>query len=189
MSWDGGVFASKQVFSDAGRFIGQIPAALAIERFQGQLADVVAKEAPDDNICVLIYDTHGESMGRGTHPASLRDRFEYVMTPWVRWRYRSHNIPLHHEVSFQGGDGYVLFGSNKLALTTLVSMLICGCEGAQKKPDDLFYDDLDFSLDFFESIMDYQTSLFENKDYRDALGAFGTGLIVKTGSRKIHPPV
>lgn len=171
-------------FSDAGRFIGQIPAALAIERFHGQLADVVAKEAGDDNLTVLIFDTHGESMGRGAHPASLRDRFEYVMTPWVRWRYRSYDIPLHHEVSFQGGDGYVLFGSNKLALTTIVSMLTCGCEGALEKPDDLFYDDLDFSLDFFEHIMDYQTSLFENEDYRDALGAFGTGLLMKTGSRK-----
>ena len=60
-------------------------------------------------------------MGRGAHPASMRDRFEYVMTPWVRWRYHSLKIPLYHEVSFQGGDGYVLFGSDKLALSTLVS--------------------------------------------------------------------
>ncbi len=171
-------------FSDAGRFIGQIPAALAIERFHGQLADVVAKEAPEGDFGVLIFDTHGESMGRGAHPASLRDRFEYVMTPWVRWRYHSLDIPLHHEVSFQGGDGYVLFGSHKLALTTFVSMLTCSCEATLKQPEDLFYDDLDFSLDFFEHIMDYQTSLFDNEDYRDALGAFGTGLLVKTGSRK-----
>ena len=171
-------------FSDAGRFIGQIPAALAIERFHGQLADVVANEASEESFGVLIFDTHGESMGRGAHPSNLRDRFEYVMTPWVRWRYHSYNIPLSHEVSFQGGDGYVLFGSDKLALTTLASMLTCGCEGTQEKPRDLFYDDLDFSLDFFEHIMDYQTSLFENEDYRDALGAFGTGLLVKTGSRK-----
>ena len=48
------------------------------------------------------------------------------------------DIPLHHEVSFQGGDGYVLFGSRRLALTTLVSMMICGCEGAQKEPEDRF---------------------------------------------------
>ncbi len=171
-------------FSDAGRFIGQIPAALAIERFHGQLAEVVNAEAGENKLTVLIFDTHGESMGRGAHPASLRDRFEYVMTPWVRWRYRSFDIPLHHEVSFQGGDGYVLFGSNRLALATLVSMLTVSCEGAQKKPDDLFYDDLDFSLDFFEHIKGYQTALFRNEDYRDALGAFGTGLLVKTGSRK-----
>ncbi|MCF6199132.1 MAG: phosphoenolpyruvate carboxylase [Hyphomicrobiaceae bacterium] len=175
-------------FSDAGRFIGQIPAALAIERFHGQLAEVVAKEAPqNDNgqtIDVLIFDTHGESMGRGTHPSSLNDRFEYVMTPWVRWKYRSKDIPLHHEVSFQGGDGYVLFGSKPLALTTLVSMLVSSCESAREEPDDLFYDDLDFSLDIFENIKEYQTSLFQNEDYHDALGAFGTGLLVKTGSRK-----
>ncbi len=171
-------------FSDAGRFIGQIPAALAIERFHGQLAEVVAGEAGRDDITVLIFDTHGESMGRGAHPASLRDRFEYVMTPWVRWRYRAFNIPLHHEVSFQGGDGYVLFGSDRLALSVLVAMLTSSCEGAREKPDDQFYDDLDFSLDFFEHIMNYQTALFDNRDYRDALGAFGTGLLVKTGSRK-----
>ena len=122
-------------FSDAGRFIGQIPAALAIERFHGQLADVVRKDAPGTDITVLIFDTHGESMGRGAHPTSLRDRFEYVMTPWVRWRYRSFDIALHHEVSFQGGDGYVMFGSGKLALKTLVSMITCGCEGAMEAPE------------------------------------------------------
>ena len=79
-------------FSDAGRFIGQIPAALAIERFQGKLAAAVAKDGPRDKngqlVKVLIFDTHGESMGRGAHPSSLSDRFEYVMTPWVRWQYR-----------------------------------------------------------------------------------------------------
>ncbi len=171
-------------FSDAGRFIGQIPAALAIERFHGQLADVVAREIGGGKIGVLIFDTHGESMGRGAHPASLRDRFEYVITPWVRWHYRSRNIALHHEVSFQGGDGYVFFGSGRLALATLVAMLVSSCEGAEEKPEDAFYDDLDFSLDFFEHIQDYQTTLFKNDDYRDALGAFGTGLLMKTGSRK-----
>jgi phosphoenolpyruvate carboxylase len=56
-------------FSDAGRFIGQIPAALAIERLQGRLAEAMVANGLAD-VAALVFDTHGESMGRGaTRPA------------------------------------------------------------------------------------------------------------------------
>jgi phosphoenolpyruvate carboxylase len=170
-------------FSDAGRFLGKIPAALAIERFQHLLAEVVAVDLGGAPIDVLIFDTHGESMGRGAHPASLRDRFEYVLSPWVRSRFAAFGLPLQHEVSFQGGDGYVLFGSRRLALVTLVEMLVTAAD-ADEEPDDQFYRDRDFSLDFFEHIKEYQTQLFAKPDYSYALGAFGTSLLMNTGSRR-----
>jgi phosphoenolpyruvate carboxylase len=49
-------------FSDAGRFIGQIPAALAIERLQGRLAEAMVANGLTD-VAALVFDTHGESMG------------------------------------------------------------------------------------------------------------------------------
>lgn len=170
-------------FSDAGRFIGQIPAALAIERLHGKLADVLVREGMDD-VELLIYDTHGESMGRGTHPSSLTDRFAYNLSPWVRQRYIERNIALHHEVSFQGGDGYALFGSPELSMAVLTELLKSSEVDAEKCKNDLFYIDADFSHDYFEHIKSYQARLFSDENYGMFLGAFGTNLLSKSGSRK-----
>ena len=57
-------------FSDAGRFVGQIPASLAIERLQGRLAQAMERNGLTD-VSALIFNTHGESMGRGAHPFEL----------------------------------------------------------------------------------------------------------------------
>lgn len=170
-------------FSDSGRFIGQIPAALAIERLQGQLAELMRAEGLD-KIEVRIFDTHGESMGRGGHPGSLRDRFAYLLSPWVRARYQERDLALVHETSFQGGDGYVLFGSRQLAFASLAAMLQSGQVDAGAAKDDRFYSDFDFSKDYFERVKSYQARLFEDANYRAALGAFGTNLLPGTGSRK-----
>jgi phosphoenolpyruvate carboxylase len=66
-----GRFAIQTGFSDAGRFIGQLPASLAIERLQIQLARHL--DAADmTGIEALVFNTHGESAGRGCHPGGLR---------------------------------------------------------------------------------------------------------------------
>lgn len=170
-------------FSDSGRFIGQIPAGLAIERLHGQLAEVV-RSAGLEGVEVRIFDTHGESMGRGAHPDSLRDRFAYLLSPWIRERYAARGLTLMHETSFQGGDGYVLFGSPDLALATLTEMLLSSEIDDAELEEDRFYTDFDFSKDYFERVKAYQARLFEDVNYRAALSAFGTSLLPRTGSRK-----
>jgi phosphoenolpyruvate carboxylase len=67
-------------FSDAGRFVGQIPAALAIERLQGRLSEAMAANGLTD-VAALIFNTHGESMGRGAHPDSFADRLAWPLSP------------------------------------------------------------------------------------------------------------
>lgn len=170
-------------FSDAGRFIGQIPAALAIERLHGKLADVLVQAGMQD-VEVLIYDTHGESMGRGTHPSSLQDRFAYNLSPWVRQRYNERKLDLHHEVSFQGGDGYALFGAPELAMAVVTELLKSSEVDVEATKKDRFYIDSDFSHDYFEHIKSYQARLFFDENYGMFLGAFGTNLLSKSGSRK-----
>ncbi|TAD71336.1 MAG: phosphoenolpyruvate carboxylase, partial [Sphingomonadales bacterium] len=105
-------------FSDAGRFVGQIPASLAIERLQGRLAEAMAANGLTD-VAALVFNTHGESMGRGAHPASFQDRLEWPLSPWARRRFARAGIRLEPEVSFQGGDGYLFFATPELALATL----------------------------------------------------------------------
>jgi len=105
-------------FSDAGRFVGQIPASLAIERLQGRLAQAMAANGLSD-VAALVFNTHGESMGRGAHPDSLADRLAWPLSPWARRRFVRAGIRLEPEVSFQGGDGYLFFATPELALATL----------------------------------------------------------------------
>ena len=73
------------------------------------------------DVAALIFNTHGESMGRGAHPSSFADRIEWPLSPWARRRFARAGIALEPEVSFQGGDGYLFFGTPELALATLTT--------------------------------------------------------------------
>ena len=171
-------------FSDAGRFVGQIPAALAIERLQGRLAEAMAANAMTD-VAALVFNTHGESMGRGAHPSSLDDRFDWPMSPLARRRFLRAGIRLEPEVSFQGGDGYLWFGSDELALATLTRMAEKPLWGANADaPTDVFYRRTDLSLDFYRAIRRVQHAHLESATYARAITAFGLGMLNDTGSRK-----
>ncbi len=170
-------------FSDAGRFVGQIPASLAIERLQGRLAEAMAANGLAD-LAALIFNTHGESMGRGTHPASITDRLEWPLSPWARRRFARAGIRLEPEASFQGGDGYLLFATPELALATLTRLAeLRPAETDTAAPPDPFYQRTDVSLDFYRAIRDHQRHHLESRTYSRAITAFGLGLLNPTGSR------
>ena len=170
-------------FSDAGRFVGQIPASLAIERLQGRLAQAMITNDLAD-VAALVFDTHGESMGRGAHPDSLADRLAWPLSPWARRRFVRAGIRLEPEVSFQGGDGYLFFATPELALATLTR--IAGLRPAETDadaPTDEFYRRTDLSLDFYRAIKEHQHAHLESRTYARAVTAFGLGLLNATGSR------
>jgi phosphoenolpyruvate carboxylase len=169
-------------FSDAGRFVGQIPAALAIERLHGRLARMMANHGLSD-VSALIFNTHGESMGRGAHPASMADRMTYPMSRWARGQFAQQGTPIEMEVSFQGGDGFLYFRTPELALATLTR--IAEVDGAPVDVrDDPFYSRTDVSLDFYRGIRRVQRDYLASKTYARAITAFGLGLLNETGSRK-----
>jgi len=170
-------------FSDAGRFVGQIPASLAIERLQGRLAQAMEAQGLTD-VAALVFNTHGESMGRGAHPDSLADRLAWPLSPWARRRFMRAGIRIEPEVSFQGGDGYLFFATPELALATLTR--IAELRPAETDPDaepDPFYRRTDLSLDFYRAIRDHQHAHLESRTYARAVNAFGLGLLNATGSR------
>lgn len=171
-------------FSDAGRFVGQIPAALAIERLQGRLSEAMAANGLRD-LAALIFNTHGESMGRGAHPDSFADRLAWPLSPWARRRFVRAGIRLEPEVSFQGGDGYLFFGTPELALATLTRFIeMPPGETDADAPVDPFYRRTDLSLDFYRAIRRFQHEQLVSKTYPRAVTAFGLGLLNDTGSRK-----
>ncbi|MFN4021159.1 MAG: phosphoenolpyruvate carboxylase [Erythrobacter sp.] len=170
-------------FSDAGRFVGQVPAALAIERLQGRLAEAMAANGLGD-VAALVFNTHGESMGRGAHPASFADRLEWPLSPWARRRFARAGIRLEPEVSFQGGDGYLFFATPELALATLTRIAEARpAEADLSAAADPFYHRTDISLDFYRAIKDHQADHLASRTYARAVTAFGLGLLNPTGSR------
>ena len=170
-------------FSDAGRFVGQIPASLAIERLQGRLAQAMAANGLTD-VAALIFNTHGESMGRGAHPDGFADRIDWPLSPWARRRFVRSGIALEPEASFQGGDGYLLFATPELARATLTRILEARPSFADPDaPTDPFYRRTDLSLDFYRAVKDHQRAHLRSRTYSRAVTAFGLGLLNNTGSR------
>jgi len=169
-------------FSDAGRFVGQIPAALAIERLQGRLARAMEKNGLD-RVSALIFNTHGESMGRGGYPGSMADRLTWPMSHWSRDQFARRAVPTELEASFQGGDGFLYFKSPEIALATLTRITEAHFAiGPQAQ--DPFYERTDISLDFYRSIRTAQRAFLEWRAYTRAITAFGLSLLNQTGSRK-----
>ncbi|MFM5917551.1 MAG: phosphoenolpyruvate carboxylase [Novosphingobium sp.] len=171
-------------FSDAGRFVGQIPAALAIERLQGRLSEAMVANGLSD-VAALVFNTHGESMGRGAHPSSFADRVAWPLSPWARRRFVRAGVRLEPEVSFQGGDGYLFFGTPELALATLTRFAeVAPAVTDPDAPTDPFYRRTDLSLDFYRAIRRIQQDYLHSRTYPRAVTAFGLGLLNDTGSRK-----
>ena len=170
-------------FSDAGRFMGQMAANLAIERLQIKIMALCAQYFGSDTE-LLIFNTHGESLGRGCARPTMQDRQDFILTPFARSRATALNLRIHHQSSFQGGDGYRLFGTEALAYASFTNLLL-----AETKPpsqdwlDDQLYHDNEFSLDLFLALKNWHESLFSDADYGATIDVFGSNLLPKTGSR------
>lgn len=169
-------------FSDAGRFIGQVAANMAIERIHNLISRALCRK--DSSLGLLIFNTHGESMGRGAWPGTFDDRFNHALTPWTRANAKKRGIRLLHEVSFQGGDGFLHFATPTLAQATYAAY----CEHLLSEPnlseDDPFYTRTDFVWDFYRTLRNWQEELYNDEDYARLLSDFATNFLVKAGSRQ-----
>lgn len=179
-----GIFAIQTGFSDAGRFMGQIPATLSVERLQSHCASALA-EAGLTDVTAVVFNTHGESMGRGGHPGDLSDRLDYVMSPWARQQFEKRGLGYCHETSFQGGDGFLWFKTDRLSVACLSSILLNRYTDVSTSETDGFYKERDYSWDVFRTLSILQDHLYEDPNYVHLLGAFGQSLLVPTGSRAV----
>lgn len=169
-------------YSDSGRYIGQIAATQLIERLKLRIIDLLTRHGLE-GLEVVLFDTHGEGLGRGGHPDGLAARFEYLDPPAVRAAFAAQGIPVRLETSFQGGDGYLLFGTPALAHAAVARI----AEHAfARLPDgdlDPVYAEGGFASDLFAGARAAFSTLVEDGGYAALLGAFGTALLDRTGSR------
>jgi phosphoenolpyruvate carboxylase len=131
---------------------------------------------------LVLFDTHGESIGRGGHPVSLADRLAYLAPTAGRAALAAAKIAARDETSFQGGDGYLLWGISELALATVTRISEHAFAPLPAEIDPV-YSDPDFASDFFASVRASMEGLVEDPGYAALLGAFGPMLIDRTGSR------
>ena len=170
-------------YSDSGRFIGQLAASYWIERLRLKLAETL-RRYDLSGIELILFNTHGESIGRGAHPASLADRLEYLAPAASRAQFAAAGLSVREESSFQGSDGYVLFGTPALAAATVARIAehAFAPEPAEAASDPV-YAEADWAAEFFGTVRAEMEALVEDPGYAALLGAFGPALLDPTGSR------
>lgn len=168
-------------YSDSGRFVGQLPASYLIERLRGRIVEALNRHGLS-GVELVLFNTHGESIGRGAHPGSLADRLEYLAPAQSRAGLAAGGFRVREESSFQGTDGYLMFGSPRLAASSIARI----AEHAFAPPDpkdDPVYAEADWAAEFFATARVEMEALVEDPGYAALLGAFGPALLDKSGSR------
>ncbi|WP_238297806.1 phosphoenolpyruvate carboxylase [Methylobacterium soli] len=189
-------------YSDSGRYVGQLAATFWIERLRLRLTELLVQNDLA-GVELAIFDTHGESIGRGAHPTSLRDRLAYLAPEDARRRNRGAGIPVRLESSFQGTDGYLLFGTLPLATASVARIaehvfaldvaeddafadyVLSEPRAGADETDDPIYGEADFAAEFFTVARQDMESLVDDVGYAALLGTFGPSLIDRTGSRPV----
>lgn len=168
-------------YSDSGRYIGQVAATFWVERLRSRILELLQRYGLTD-IELVIFDTHGESAGRGAHPDSLADRLAYLDPEWPRRAFAKAGVRVTRETSFQGSDGYLLFGTSGLAGATVARI----AEAVFAEPadeGDPIYGEPDFATEFFQTVREEMTHLVDDPGYAALIGTFGPSLLDQTGSR------
>lgn len=171
-------------FSDSGRYLGQTAAAVAIENLRLRVGALLAKHGLS-GVQLLVFDTHGESIGRGGHPATLLDRLKYVSSPACHDLFIQYGIPFKEEVSFQGGDGYVYFMNRISAFAAVARILENVLETPKAAAGDPFYAASDYVTEFFNTIKQFNARVMNDENYAALLNAWHTNMIYPSGSRSL----
>ena len=102
----------------------------------------------------------------------MLDRLRYLAPAVARQRFASAKITVREESAFQGGDGYLLFGTPALAAAT-IAVIARHAFAAVPTSIDPIYAEPDFAADFFTSTGAAMQGLVEDRGYAALLGAFG----------------
>ena len=171
-------------FSDSGRFIGQMAATFRIERLRLRIARLLEQYGLS-KLEVILFNTHGESIGRGGHPSTLADRLRYAAPPNSRAEFERRGVRVKEEISFQGGDGYLLFLTPAAAHASIRQVLDFAFDVSGETGNDPIYAAPDYSAEFFATVQQEFSNLVEDPDYAALLGMFGTNLLYRSGSRPV----
>lgn len=169
-------------FSDAGRHLGQTTVAATVEHLRQRLTQLLLRLGFTD-IELVIFDTHGESVGRGAHPSSFADRLAYVASALSRRRFAEAGLHVKQEVSFQGGDGFLHFLGDPVAFATLTRVLEFALGPPADPADDPLYEDWDYVTEFFITVRQFNERMMNDPNFAALLDAYGLNMLYPAGSR------
>ncbi len=178
-------------FSDAGRHLGQTVAAISVEWLRLKLGELL-KERGFTDIELVVFDTHGESIGRGGHPEDFRARLEYVASPVSRQQFAANGVRVKEETSFQGGDGYLYFVTPDIALASVTRILEYMLEpagsskGATIEEDPAYRAEEDYIKELFITVRRFNERVMDDPAYAALLDTFGGNLLFVSGSRPVR---
>ena len=171
-------------FSDSGRFIGQMAATFRIERLRLRLAQLLERHGLS-KLEAILFNTHGESIGRGGHPLTFADRLRYAAPPNSRAEFERRGVRVKEEISFQGGDGYLLFLTPAAATASMRQILGFAFDVSDETGNDPIYAATDYAAEFFATVQQEFSNLVDDPDYAALLSLFGANLLYRTGSRPV----
>jgi phosphoenolpyruvate carboxylase len=169
-------------YSDSGRFVGQMAATFRIERLRLRLAQLLERHGLN-TLEVILFNTHGESIGRGGHPKTLEDRLRYLAPTANRAEFLSRGIRVKEEVSFQGGDGYLPFLTPTAAIAVSARILDFSFGDDSESSTDPIYHAPDYAAEFFATVQQEFAGLVDDPGYAGLLGLYGTNMLYRSGSR------
>ena len=174
-------------FSDAGRALGQTVAAISVEWMRLKLGEVL-KERGFTDIELVVFDTHGESIGRGGHPEDFRARLEYVASPVSRRQFAANGVRVKEEASFQGGDGYLYFIAPDIALASVTRILeyMLAPPDAAIEDDPAYRAEEDYIKEIFITVRRFNERVMDDPAYATLLDTFGGNLLFVSGSRPVR---
>jgi phosphoenolpyruvate carboxylase len=174
-------------FSDAGRHLGQTVAAISVEWLRLKLGELL-KDRGFTDIELVVFDTHGESIGRGGHPEDFRARLEYIASPVSRRQFALNGVRCKEEASFQGGDGYMYFVTPDMALASVTRILEYMLElPSSTTEDDVAYRaEEDYIKETFITVRRFNERVMDDPAYATLLDTFGGNLLFVSGSRPIR---
>jgi phosphoenolpyruvate carboxylase len=92
-------------------------------------------------------------------------------------------VPHKHEVSFQGGEGYLWFASERTAFAVATELLSARLSRPAESSADALYSHSAWGLDFFLTLKDYQERLGRHRGYLALINTVGRNMLYPTGSR------
>ena len=169
-------------YSDSGRFVGQMAATYRIERLRLRIAQLLERHGLG-SLEVILFNTHGESIGRGGHSGTLADRLRYLAPPMNRAEFAKRGITVKEEMSFQGGDGLLPLLTRSAALAVIARILDFAFAADSEKSGDPIYSAPDYAAEFFATVQQEFSGLVGDPDYAALLGLYGTNMLYRSGSR------
>ncbi|MCK5374980.1 MAG: phosphoenolpyruvate carboxylase [Alphaproteobacteria bacterium] len=176
-------------YSDAGRYIGQPAAGAYIERLKERIINLFDDTKLGDDVSLLFFDTHGESVGRGGHPLSYTERLRYICSPYLLCTLAQKNINYTQESSYQGGDGFLPFFNKSTTLALLTRSIEYFSSSHTNKccTEDPYYTSPARKevAEFFSASTNIQVDLVKNPHYANLLATIGTNMMSPSGSRAV----